>query len=223
MVAGALPEMFRVLPIVVILALAAPAYAGLDCDDQVAIKDLEAFAKDRSKAAPLQQNYSWLCVEIGAERLKSRIEKACKTILDRDGENGNECVVVAAAAGFGKLGDHDIFALVGKLREDPIESDGAVGFSKASLYQRIGDPRGAALLTETWRQAIPRADAREKRHGRMADWSSWRQNTATALGALGDADTRSFLEDQAKATKDTYVRDACTAAAGAISKRLASK
>lgn len=43
MAPGAFPEMFRVLPIVVILALAAPAYAGLDCDDHVAIKDLERF------------------------------------------------------------------------------------------------------------------------------------------------------------------------------------
>lgn len=219
----AFAEMRRILPFLVVVTVAGPARAGLDCDDASAIKDLEAFAKDRRKGEQAQQNYAWLCVELGAARLKPRIEKACQKILDRDGEKNNECVVVAAAAGFGKLGDHDIFALVGALAEDPIEFAGGIGFSKADLYQRIGDPRGAQILTEMWKQAIPRADAREKRHRSMVDWSSWRQNTAKALGALGDADTRSFLEDQAKATRDTHVRDACLDAAAAIAKRLAPR
>jgi HEAT repeat protein len=210
------PEMLRFLPVCVIFTLAAPAYAGFDCDDEPAIKSLEAFAKDKSQ----REQVSWLCVELGAEHLKPRIEKACKKILDRDGEKNNECVVAAAAAGFGKLGDHDIFALVGKLPEDPIEFAGGIGFSKAELYERIGDPRGAQILTEAWKQAMPRADVREKRHRSMVDWSSWRQHTAKALGGLGDADTRDFLEAQAKATKDTHVRDACITAAQAIVKRL---
>ena len=217
--------MFRALPIVVILALVDPAYAGFGCDDASAINDIEVFAKARSGGDQAQNTSwsSWLCLALGAERVKPRIERACKRILDRDGETNNGCVVVAAAAGFGKLGDHDIFALVGKLEEDPIEYAGGIELSKADLYERLGDPRGAQILTEMWKHAIPRADAREKRHRSMAEWSAWRQRTAKALGALGDADTKSFLEEQAKATKDTHVRDACTAAAGAIAKRLAPR
>jgi hypothetical protein len=209
------------LPLVLALVIgaAAPASAGLECEDAAAIKDLEAFAKDKAKGEEVGRNYSWLCVEFGAQRLKPRIEKACKKILDRDGEN-SECVVAAAAAGFAKLGDHDIFALVGKLPDDPIDYAGGIGFTKADLFERIGDPRGAQLLVDAWKTAIPRADAREKRHRSMVDWSSWRQNTAHVLGTLGDADTKTFLEDQAKATKDTHVRDACTTAASAIGKRV---
>jgi len=211
----------RALPIAIILALVDPAYAGFGCDDAAAINEIEGFAKARTGGAQAQNTSwsSWLCLALGAERLKPRIETACKRILDRDGETNNRCIVVAAAAGFGKLGDHDIFALVGKLEEDPIEFSGGIELSKADLYERLGDPRGAQILAEMWRHAIPRADAREKRHRSMVEWSAWRQRTAKALGALGDADTETFLEEQAKATRDTHVRDACTAAA----KRLAAR
>ena len=87
--------------------------------------------------------------------------KAFKRILDRDGEPNNPCIVVAAAAGFGKLGAHDIFALVGKIEEEPLEYAGGIELSKADLYVRLGGPRGAQVLTEMWTRTIraPRAAA----------------------------------------------------------------
>lgn len=212
--------MLRIVPVLVVLASAAPAYAGLDCEADSAMKDVEAFAKDAAKAEQAERSYAWLCVEFGAEQLKPRIEKACLKILDRDGDKG-ECVIAAAAAGITKLGKHDIFALIGKLGEDPIESGGGIGYGKAELYQRMNDPRGITALIDMWTAAIPRADAREKAHRRsMADWSSWRQHAAAALGAFGDATAKTFLEEQSKATKDTHVRDACLDAAAAITKRI---
>jgi hypothetical protein len=54
----------------------------------------------------------------------------------------------------------------------------------------------------------------------MASWSGWRQRAALALGALGGADDATFLDEQAKATKDRHVAAACTDAAAAIRKRL---
>jgi hypothetical protein len=203
----------------------APVYAGLDCVDESALKDIESLAKGQTTAEVLEQNYAWLCAE-GAvaqnQRFRPRVEKACTKILDRDGDK-SECVTLAAAAGFTVLGKHDIFDLVGKLVEDPLESSGASGFSRGMLYAHMADPRGAKILTDWWTVMIPRADAREKRHRSMAGWSSWRQYTAAALAKIGDADTATFLAEQAKATKDTHVRDACNAAAAEIRQRLAPK
>src|ERR1041384_6042586 len=42
-------------------------------------------------------------------------------------------VTLAAAAGFAKLGDHDIVELVARLGEDPLESSGGIGWTKAQL------------------------------------------------------------------------------------------
>src|SRR3569623_1241574 len=123
------------------IAAAAPAYAGRDCDPEAAVKDLEAAAKDKAKAADAERNYSFLCAEGLAAKWKPRVGKACEKILARDGEKGNPCVVVAASAGF------------------------------------------------------------------------------TNLGKSGDAAANTFLEEQAKATVDTHVRDACNDAAAAIAKR----
>jgi hypothetical protein len=207
-----------------LLILVTPAYAGLDCLEDEAIADLEAFAKTKAGAKINDpNNYNWLCVEGVSPKLKPRIEKACLKILDRDGEKNNECVTVAAAAGIITLGKHDIFALVGKLQEDPIELAGGVGWTKTALYERLGDPRAAAIVTDMWKTAIPRAEAREKRHRSMSEWSSWRQHAAATLGALGDAETKTFLEEQAQATVDTGVRRACTEAAAKIAKRLETK
>lgn len=212
----------RTLALVFVMMLAASrAWAGLDCDPETAVKDVEAAAKDKAKAADAERNYSFLCSEGVADKWKPRIGKACEKILDRDGEKNNPCVVVAASAGFVKLGKHDLFELVGKMPEDPIEYDGGVGFRKTDLYVAMGDARGAAAIIDMWKAAIPRAEVREKKHRQsMADWSSWRQSAALNLGKLGDADAKAFLEEQAKATVDTHVRDACNDAAAAIAKRI---
>lgn len=200
---------------------ASHAWAGLDCDSETAVKDIEAAAKDKAKAADAERNYSFLCAEGLDAKWKPRIGKACEKILDRDGEKGNPCVVVAASAGFAKLGKHDLFELVGKIAEDPIEFEGGVGFRKTDLFATMGDPRGVAAIIDMWKAAIPRAEVREKKHRQsMADWSSWRQGAALNLGKIGDADAKAFLEEQAKATVDTHVRDACNDAAAAIAKRI---
>lgn len=214
--------MARTFALALVMTLAASrAWAGLDCDPETAVKDVEAAAKDKAKAAEAERNYSFLCSEGLPAKWKPRIGKACEKLLDRDGEKNNPCVVVAASVGFVTLGKHDLFELVGKLPEDPIEYDGGVGFRKADLYAAMGDPRGVAAIEDMWKAAIPRAEAREKKHRQsMADWSSWRQGAALNLGKLGDADAKAFLEEQAKATVDTHVRDACTDAAAAIAKRI---
>src|SRR3569833_3179091 len=98
-------DMSRWLALAFVIAAAAPADAGLDCDPEAAVKDLEAAAKDKAKAADAERNYSFLCAEGLAAKWKPRVGKACEKILDRDGEKGNPCVVVAAsrASNFGWL------------------------------------------------------------------------------------------------------------------------
>jgi hypothetical protein len=82
------------------------------------------------------------------------------------------------------------------------------------------DARAVAIVVDMWKTAIPRAAEREKKHREMASWSGWRQRAAAVLGDLGGAVEQAFLEDQAKATKDTHVATACRDAAAAIAKRL---
>ncbi|HTR50928.1 MAG TPA: hypothetical protein VMJ10_09500 [Kofleriaceae bacterium] len=232
-------------PLVIALALVAatrPAAAGacLDlADDTDDLHKLEAFAARKGKQKqPDDGNKPWLCVElamgndaiidgstgnydkVATRRLHERAIAACTKVLDRDDDPG-ECVVIVAAGGLVKVGGHDIFALVGKLPEDPIENAGGLGWTRTMLYGAMNDPRSAAAVVEMWKAAIPRADRREKLHrGSMADWSGWRQDAAGVLGKLGGADEKAFLEEQALATKDKYVAQACRDAAAAIAKRL---
>jgi hypothetical protein len=56
----------------------------------------------------------------------------------------------------------------------------------------------------------------------MPAWSSWRQEAAGVLGALGGADEATFLDEQAKLTVDRSVARACKAGAAAIRKRVNS-
>jgi hypothetical protein len=197
---------------------ATTAHAGLDCDPKAEIAELEAFAKD--KAADPEQ--IWFCLPGSDPSLKPRVDKACTSILKRDGDK-SPCVRVAAAAGIAKLGDRDLVPLVAALEEDPIEESGGFGYYRATLLARIGDPRGAKLIVDWWKAAQPRADAREKKRREMASWSSWRRFAAEALGTLGGAEDQAFLEDQAKATRDKYVAQACRDGAASIAKRLAAK
>ncbi len=225
--------------IVLLVARVASAGACLDlAEDLDSLKQLEAFAKRPGKQKPPQDAQPWLCVEtaMGSDAiidgstgnfdekatraLQQRAIAACTKVLDRDGDN-RECVIILAAGGLAKVGDHDILALVGKLAEDPIESAGGVGWTRTALYGRMNDPRAAKVIVDMWRAAIPRAAQREQRHRTMADWSGWRQTAAGVLGKLGGADEQAFLEEQAKATKDAYVARACRDAAAAIAKRSA--
>jgi len=206
------------LVLLLLVAVAAPARAGLDCDDNASMTAIERFARTKARSPG---EYDFLCVQFAAPALKPRIERACQTLLDRDGLANHPCVVAAAAAGFAKLGDHDIFTAIAKLADDPVDSAGGVGWVKTQLLAMMGDPRGAQVIVEMWKAAIPRAAAREKRKREMASWSGWRQRAAEALGTLGGPDDATFLEAQARATKDRHVAKACRAAAAAIAKRTA--
>jgi HEAT repeat protein len=86
----------------------------------------------------------------------------------------------------------------------------------------MGDPRGVSVILETWKTAIPRAEQHEKRRGSMRAWSVWRQGAAEALGLIGGKAEIPFLEEQAKATKDSFVAKACRDAIAAIEKRTAA-
>jgi hypothetical protein len=231
----------RHLLVVLALVIATrPVLAGACLDifeDTDNLKQLEEFASRRGKQKPPGNEIDpWLCVELamgndavldgstgtydkaGTQRLHKRAIAACTKVLDRDGDAG-ECVFILAAGGLAKVGAHDIFELVGKLPEDPLDSVGGWR-RKPSLYGAMGDPRGAAIVAEMWRATIPRAAEWEKMHRSMADWSAWRQLAADALGKLGGADEKAFLEQQATATKDKYVEKACRDAAEKIAKRL---
>jgi hypothetical protein len=181
------------LALVVLAALIAPhaarAGACLDlADDTDDLKRLEAFAARKAKQRPVRDSNvdgdrGWLCVELAmandaiadgtngrfdreaTRRLHERAIAACTKVLDRDGETG-ECVLILAAGGVTKVGDHDIFALVSKLPEDPLESPGGLTWTRTALYGTMKDPRGAAAIVEMWKAAIPRADVREHKQGR---------------------------------------------------------
>jgi hypothetical protein len=206
--------------IVLLMLIAGTAHAGLDCDEAAVMKSIERFAKNK-KATP--DEYDFLCLSWASPKLKPRIERACTAIMDRDGAKNNPCIVAVAQQGIAKLGDHDIFAGVLEMKENPIESSGGVGYTKTQLLGMMGDVRGAKIIVDEWTAAIPKAAAREKKKREMASWSGWRQRAAEALGKLGGESEATFLEEQAAATKDKHVKKACLDAKAAIEKRLATK
>jgi hypothetical protein len=204
-----------VVHFLVLVGFAGVARAGLDCDEGETVKRIEAFARS-AKAKP--EEYDFLCLSFSTPKMKRRIENACTKILDRDPKHQG-CAIAVAAQGTAVLGKHDIFAMVVAMREDPVEYDGSIGFSKTMLLGNLGDVRGITVIREMWTAAQPRADAREKKKRSMVDWSSWRQKAAVSLGQLGGADEVTFLEQQAAATKDKGVARACREAIAAIKKR----
>ena len=204
--------------VAITLTLIGTAHAGLDCEESATIKSIEAFAK-RKQATPGE--YDFLCLQMmTSAKIKPRVEKACTTILDRDGIENNPCVIAVAAQGITTLGLHDIFAAVLLLREDPVESAGGVGWTKTALLGKMNDARGIAVIRDMWTAAQSRADARENKKRSMTDWSSWRQSAAHALGLLGGTDEITFLETQRAATKDKGVARACKAAIAVIKARI---
>lgn len=208
---------------VLALASARTADAGAclsaeEADEGMA--SIEAYAKAKARSEERERNYQWLCVELDAQRLRRRIERACRVILDRDGLE-SPCATIVAAAGVAQLGKHDLYAWAAERLEDPLTYGADLGSTRIQVLGLMGDPRGLPALLDAWKAAIPRAAAREKHRRSMMGWSAWRQDAARSLGALGGKDEIAFLDEQAKATKDSFVARACRDAIAAIEKRLA--
>jgi hypothetical protein len=73
---GRLLYMRGLLMILTIAALGGPAHAGLDGDDNEAMRPVETFARDKMTAEAVDRGYGFLCVELDAEHPKARIEPA---------------------------------------------------------------------------------------------------------------------------------------------------
>ncbi len=211
---------------VTLLALARFAHAGLICphdasgnDDPAAtVKALEQLAAGTGSADDLQ--YAAYCVGGPASHpVTARVVAACEKIVHADASRADFCMVLAARVGAPKLAGRDVFEFVAKQPRRPWDEYWLGPQSGLFLLGDLGDPRGAALVIATWKESIPRAAAFERRHIGMTEWSSWRQNAAQVLGGIGNEDAAAFLDEQAKATVDTHVADACRGAAAKIRAR----
>ncbi len=188
---------------------------------------LEGYAKD-----PKATIDGYYCVRVAfgdddeivspahRKKLHDRIEKACTTILARDHKDA-ECIELAVWLGKRSLGGVDLFEVVSKYKIDVWAWDRWTPV--LWMLGEIADPRGAAIIRDAWTATIETADKYEKRHlrGLMPAWAGWRKEAAETLGKIGAADDQTFLEAQAAATKDLYVKQSCLDAAKAIEHRLA--
>jgi hypothetical protein len=201
--------------IAVLALLPVRAYAGAcetPADAEADMKSIETAAKS-TKATKLTAT-EVACVTLGAEPFAKRIEAACSKILERDAANAM-CITISAAAGLAKVGTHDIVAALIARTEDPLDVK-MRGFNKPELLAATEDPRGAAPLVETWKATIPLAAKKKKR---ASEWASWRVFTADALGVLGGAAEKTFLEEQLTITKEKGVKKAIQKAITAIAGR----
>jgi hypothetical protein len=214
----------RLVLVLAVLLAGATAHAGDLCatdenandDPKVELKQLEELAAGK----PPKELFYIYCLE-RKTKFKARIMAACRKIVDqKDWTTG--CMVVAASLQEPTLGKHDVFDWIAHLERDPWEVNSSLPDYPLYLFQMLGDPRGAALIVGTWRDSIPKAAALEKKHRGMSDWSGWRQHAAETLAAIGGERDAAFLDEQAKATIDSHVRDACNDAAAAIRKRIAA-
>jgi hypothetical protein len=153
--------------------------------------------------------------EFATPKRLARINAACTTILTTT-PSDRSCIELAALQGKTEMGGVKLFEAVSAWGSTPWS-----GRADLYLLQRIADARAVPLVVERWKTFDVEATKRlKKKRGNTAQWwSSWRQDAARVLGALGTADQIPFLEEQAKATKDRYVKKACTDAITAITKR----
>jgi hypothetical protein len=199
---------------------AGTAHAGMVCDDAVSVKSLETVAKD-PKATP-EDPYAYCLPGIVEQESKygARVLAACSKILARD-PKGVLCIELAVRLGKKEYAGVDLYAAVAGWKIDVWNWDR--GDLTLILLGKLGDHRAAPLIVDAWKANLDEAQKREKKKwaSSMMAWSGWRKDAAAALGAVGGADDKAFLDEQAQATKDKYVRQACLDAVAAIDKRLA--
>lgn len=219
--------MRTLLALAVIIALGGVARAGDICASdehdnplpEPNVRALEELARTNKWTNSLELDAAEWCIGKDPPHA-ARIFKACETILDRDPKS-ELCMVIVAKNGKSTLGKHDIFAWVASRPLVPWSMNSSLPDYALYLFRDLGDPRAVPLIVDTWKASIPKAEAREKRKQGMPEWSRWRQSAAEALGVFGGADEQAFLDEQAKATKDTRVAQACRDAIKAIGDRLA--
>lgn len=197
------------------------AHAGLDCEDAASVKSLETMAKD-PKAVP-EDPYAY-CLPGLLEREPKhapRVLAACSKILARAPKDAL-CIQLAVQLGKKEHAGVDLYAAVASWKIDVWNWDR--GDLTVILLGKLGDSRAAPLIMDVWKANLDEAQKREKKKwpSSMMAWSGWRKDAAQALGAVGGADVRAFLDEQAKATKDKYLRQTCQDAIAAIDKRLAA-
>jgi hypothetical protein len=202
------------------LATAGTAYAGLFCDDAASVKALEAVA--RNPKATSEEPYEYCLPGIVEQEPKygTRVLEACSKILARDPKDAL-CIQLAVRLGKKEHAGVDLYAAVSSWKIDVWSWDR--GDLTMSLLGKLGDGRAAPLIMDVWKANLEEAQKREKKHwgSSMMAWAGWRKDAAEALGAVGGADAKAFLDEQGKATKDKYVHQACLDAIAAIDKRLA--
>jgi hypothetical protein len=197
------------------------AHAGMVCMDATPVTSLEMVAKD-PKATP-QDAYAY-CLPGLVEREPAsvpRVLAACSKILAR-APNDALCIELAVRIGKKEHAGVDLYAAVAGWKIDVWNWDR--GDLTVILLGKLGDSRAAPLIMDVWKAHLDEAQRREKKKwsSSMMAWTGWRKDAAQALGAVGDADVKAFLDEQAKATKDKYLRQACQDAIAAIDKRLAA-
>jgi hypothetical protein len=183
-------------------------------DEERQVSALEAFAKNPKQKQRTLDEDVW-CIMPAPAPFKRRIEKACTTILDRDPTFEN-CIHAVAGNGIATLGSHDIVALVVARNESPFDLRGD-GITLPQLLAKLGDPRGAAIIVDTWKATIPLAEGKKK--GAIGEWRRWRLYAIAALGTLGGATERAFLDEQLAVTKEKSWRKAYSKAIAAIDAR----
>jgi hypothetical protein len=213
--------MRTLVALAVLGAMGGLARAGDICTTQEsAVRALELYARTQQQTYdPYLGDPEWCIRNDPPDR--ARIFKACQVILDRDPAS-EVCMVTVASNGKSMLGKHDIYAWVASRPLAPWSTNSSLPDYPLYLFRDLGDPRAVPLILEMWKASIPRADAREKRKQGMAEWSRWRQSAAQVLGAVGGADDLAFLDEQARATRDTRVAQECRDAIKAIRGRLAT-
>jgi hypothetical protein len=218
--------MLRIAIVCVVLATSATAAEAGAClgEDEAldGVKMLEKRAKDPKADA---DSYPAFCVRQVPEsypKLGKRVAAACEKILTREPKH-ELCIDLSVQLGHKQWGGVDLFEAVSSRKIDPWSWQHVD--MTVFLLGKLGDPRAAPLLVAAWKGNLEEAAKREKKKWRssMMAWGGWRQDAARALGAVGGAEDKPFLEEQSKATKDKFVRQACTDAMAAIDKRLATK
>jgi hypothetical protein len=196
----------RIVLLSLVFVVVAPqiARAGICLDDEEIdgyVDQLEKYAKT---GVPPSEPW-WLHCTRGQEKWKTRVVKACTTIVEKAGDTNKPdgyCIDGLAAYGVIHVGKHDTVAIVAeRLTRTGWHDDPSFDILTLTMSK---DARAVPAIAARLREHLATvAGLKKKPSGwKLQNWTRWRRGTLDAIKTLGNAADVALVDEIVAAATD---------------------